>query len=125
MPGHEYLSDATSLPSAFGCRRTSRSRQYQKLLKSIQEKNHEDHSHSLLFALPLLFAPGAFAQHQTFTVNPDASPVAFTLGGTGHYVHGTFHVQSGSVEFDRSAQKISGSVIVVAAQRQQRREEPR
>ncbi len=69
----------------------------------------------LLFVLPLLFATGAFAQPQTFTVNPDASTVVFTLDGTGHYVHGTFHVQSGSIEFDRSANKISGSVVVSAA----------
>ena len=30
-------------------------------------------AHSILVALPLILAPGAFAQHQTFTVNPDAS----------------------------------------------------
>ena len=59
--------------------------------------------------------PAHLPSDQTFTVNPDASTVTFTLDGTGHYVHGTFHVQSGSVEFDRSAQKISGSVIVNAA----------
>ncbi len=28
---------------------------------------------SILFALPFILAPGTFAQHQTFTVNPDAS----------------------------------------------------
>jgi polyisoprenoid-binding protein YceI len=69
---------------------------------------------SLILALSLALAPAAFAQHQTFTVNPDASKVAFSLGGSGHHVDGTFHVQSGSIDFDRSAQTISGSVVVAA-----------
>ena len=69
---------------------------------------------ALLLAIPLAFAPAAIAQHETFSVNPEASQVAFTLGGTGHHVQGTFHVQKGSIDFDASAQKISGSVIVAA-----------
>jgi polyisoprenoid-binding protein YceI len=58
--------------------------------------------------------PFAYAQHQTFSVNPDSSPIAFSLAGTGHHVNGTFHVQSGTIDFDRTAQKISGSVVVNA-----------
>jgi polyisoprenoid-binding protein YceI len=69
---------------------------------------------SFLVALPLVLAPVAFAQHQTFTVNPDSSHVAFSLGGNTHHVDGTFHVQSGSIDFDRSRQGISGSVVVAA-----------
>jgi polyisoprenoid-binding protein YceI len=69
---------------------------------------------SLFLALPLFFMPGAVAQHQTFTINPDASKVAFSLGGNTHHVDGIFHVQSGSVEFDRSTGKIAGSVVVAA-----------
>ena len=69
---------------------------------------------SLILALPLILAPVAFAQHQTYTVNPDSSHVAFSLGGNAHHVDGTFHVQSGSIDFDRSAQTISGSVVVAA-----------
>ena len=65
----------------------------------------------LIVALSLVSA--AFAQHQTFTINPDASHVAFTLGG-GHRVEGTFHVQSGSIAFDRTATMMSGSVVVAA-----------
>lgn len=65
-------------------------------------------------ALPLLLVPVAFAQHQTFNINPDSSQVAFTLGGSDHGVHGTFHVQSGSIDFDRSAPNISGFVVVAA-----------
>jgi len=69
----------------------------------------------LLFALPLALAPVGLAQHQTFTVNPDASEVAFSLGGNFHHVNGVFHVQSGTIEFDRSLQTISGTVLVGAA----------
>jgi len=69
--------------------------------------------HALL-AIPLVIAPPAFAQHQTLTINPDTSQCAFTLGGSGHHVQGTFHVQSGSIDFDPTTQKISGTVVVAA-----------
>jgi polyisoprenoid-binding protein YceI len=69
---------------------------------------------SLFLVLPLIAAPLAFAQHQTFTVDPDASKVAFALSGNTHHVDGTFHVQSGSIDFDRGTQTISGSVVVAA-----------
>jgi len=69
---------------------------------------------SIFLAFLLMLAPLAYAQHQTFSVNPDASQVSFALGGSGHHVQGTFHVQSGSIDFDRSAAKISGSVVVAA-----------
>jgi len=69
---------------------------------------------SFFLALSLMLAPLAYAQHQTFSVNPDASQVGFALGGSGHHVQGTFHVQSGSIAFDRTAAKISGSVVVAA-----------
>jgi polyisoprenoid-binding protein YceI len=68
----------------------------------------------LLLALLPVAIPSANAQHQTFSVNPDSSKVAFTLAGTGHRVNGAFHVQSGTIDFDRTAQKISGSVVVNA-----------
>jgi polyisoprenoid-binding protein YceI len=64
--------------------------------------------------LAALLAPAALAQHQTFVVNPDASEVRITLKTTHELVNGTFHIQSGSIEFDRSAAKISGSVVVAA-----------
>lgn len=69
---------------------------------------------ALSLALSLAIVPAAVAQHQTFTVNPDSSQVSFALGGNTHHVNGTFHVQSGSIDFDRSAVTISGSVVVSA-----------
>jgi len=69
---------------------------------------------SALIASSLVFASSALAQHKTFTVDPNASHVAFSLAGTGHHVNGTFHVQSGSIDFDRTSHAISGSVVVAA-----------
>lgn len=67
-----------------------------------------------VLALAAVLAPAAFAQHQTFVVNPDASEVKITLKTTHELVNGTFHVQSGSIEFDRSTTQMSGSVVVLA-----------
>jgi len=67
-----------------------------------------------VFALVILLAPAALAQHQTFVVDPDASEVKITLKTTHELVNGTFHIQSGSIEFDRSTPKMSGSVVVLA-----------
>ena len=69
---------------------------------------------TLMLALSLSLGTSAFAQQQTFTVNPATSSVGFALTGTGHEVHGTFHVSSGTIQFDRSAPKMSGNIVVSA-----------
>ena len=74
----------------------------------------KDFARCALISSSLLFACSAFAQHQTFTVDPTASQLTFALGGNGHHVNGTFYVQSGVVEFDRTAHTISGSIVVAA-----------
>jgi hypothetical protein len=66
-----------------------------------------------VLALAVALAPAALAQHQTFAVKPDASEVKMTLNTTHEVVNGTFHIHSGSIEFDRSASKMSGSVVVL------------
>jgi hypothetical protein len=48
-----------------------------------------------VFVLAVMLAPAAFAQHQNFVVNPDASQVKMTLKTTHEIVNGTFHIQSG------------------------------
>ncbi|QMV19088.1 YceI family protein [Granulicella sp. 5B5] len=68
-----------------------------------------------LFALAVMLAPAALGQRQTFAVNPDASEVRMTLKTTHEIVNGTFHVQSGSIEFDHGNPRMSGSVVVLAA----------
>jgi polyisoprenoid-binding protein YceI len=67
-----------------------------------------------VLAVAVMLGPAALAQHQTFTVNPDASEVKMKLNTTHEVVNGTFHIQSGSIEFDRSNPKMSGSVAVLA-----------
>jgi hypothetical protein len=67
-----------------------------------------------VFVLAVALSQTALAQHQTFAVNPDASEVKMKLNTTHEIVIGTFHVQSGSINFDRTASHISGIVIVAA-----------
>jgi polyisoprenoid-binding protein YceI len=67
-----------------------------------------------VFALAAVLASTALAQHQSFAVNLDASQVKMTLNTTHEVVSGAFHLQSGWIEFDRSAPRISGSVVVFA-----------
>jgi polyisoprenoid-binding protein YceI len=67
-----------------------------------------------VFALAAVFAPAALAQHQAFVVNPDASEVKMMLKTTHELVNGAFHVQSGSIEFDRGTPKMTGSVVVLS-----------
>jgi polyisoprenoid-binding protein YceI len=67
-----------------------------------------------VLALAVILGPAALAQHQTFTVNPDASEIKMKLNTTHEVVNGAFHIQSGSIEFDRSNPKMSGSVAVLA-----------
>jgi polyisoprenoid-binding protein YceI len=67
-----------------------------------------------VLALAVILAPAALAQPQTFAVNPDVSKVMMMLKTTHEVVNGAFHIQSGSLEFDRSADKMSGSVVVLA-----------
>ena len=67
-----------------------------------------------VFVLAGALAPAALAQHQTFVVNPDAGEVKITLQTTHEVVNGTFHIQSGSIEFDRGTPKMSGSVVVLS-----------
>ena len=70
---------------------------------------------SLILILPLSIASNSFAQQQTFTANPPACDVAFALVGSGHEVKGIFRVQSGTIQFDPSAPKMSGLIVVSAA----------
>jgi polyisoprenoid-binding protein YceI len=69
-------------------------------------------SPGLTFLLAIFCVFGAHAQNETFTISPQQSLIAFTLGDVLHTVHGTFHLQSGSVEFDRSSGLISGEILV-------------
>jgi len=67
-----------------------------------------------VLALVVIVSPAALAQGQTFDVSPDASEVRMALKTTHELVNGAFHIQSGSVVFDRSTPQMSGSVVVLA-----------
>jgi hypothetical protein len=74
---------------------------------------------ALVLTPPALTQPAhaqqpALTQHQTFIVNPGGSEVKMTLKTTHEIVNGVFHVQSGSVDFDRGAPKMSGLITVAA-----------
>jgi polyisoprenoid-binding protein YceI len=66
-----------------------------------------------VLAIAVMLGPAALAQYQTFAVNPDASQVKIKLNTTHEVVNGSFHVQSGSISFDRAAH-ISGIIVVAA-----------
>ena len=68
-----------------------------------------------VMALAVILASAALAQHRTFAVNPDASEVKMTLNTSHEVVNGTFRIQSGSIDFDCSNPKMSGSVTVLAS----------
>ena len=67
-----------------------------------------------VFAIAVMLAPAALAQHLNFAVNPNASQVKMTLKTTHEIVNGAFHVQSGSIQFD-GAPDVSGMITVDAA----------
>ena len=66
-------------------------------------------------AFAIALGPGvAPAQRQSFAVRADASHVRITLKTTHEIVNGSFHVQSGAVEFERGTPRMSGSIVVAA-----------
>jgi polyisoprenoid-binding protein YceI len=69
---------------------------------------------ALTVGFVVLAASPVLAQHQTLTIDPNASAVKMTLKTTHEIVNGTFHVDYGSIDYDRNAAQISGTVIVAA-----------
>jgi YceI-like domain len=66
------------------------------------------------FAVAVVLTQNAVAQHLNLAVDPDASAVNMTLKTNHEVVNGTFQVQSGLIDLDRSDAKISGSVVLAA-----------
>jgi polyisoprenoid-binding protein YceI len=65
-------------------------------------------------AFAMLAASPVLAQHQKFAIDPNASGVKMTLKTTHEIVNGTFHVDSGSIDYDGNVSSISGTVVVAA-----------
>lgn len=62
----------------------------------------------------LVALPAARAAEQVLTLDPEATLVHFTVGATGHDVHGSFHVAAGNVRFDAGTGAASGEIRVDA-----------
>jgi hypothetical protein len=58
------------------------------------------------FAVAVVLTQNAVAQHLNLAVDPDASAVNMTLKTNHEVVNGTFQVQSGLIDLDRSDAKI-------------------
>lgn len=71
------------------------------------------YSHAAIAFLALATIPAA-AQDVTFQLDPQHTTVAFTLGDVLHTVHGTFHLQRGSLHLDPASKKLSGEIAVDA-----------
>ncbi len=67
-----------------------------------------------VFAAALLLAPLVYAQRQTLVINANASAIEMQLNTTHEVVNGTFHLQSGAINFDRSTSQVSGMIVVAA-----------
>lgn len=68
-----------------------------------------------LAMLLLLCAPLAWSQQVMVQVDPAATKIEFTVSSTLHTVHGSFHLKSGAITFDRATGKASGTLVVDAA----------
>ncbi|WP_446743539.1 YceI family protein [Silvibacterium acidisoli] len=64
--------------------------------------------------LTVLSVTAASAQHRTFAVDTGTSEIRMKLNTTHEVVNGTFHVQSGTIDFDSAHATISGTVVVAA-----------
>ena len=83
----------------------------------------------VLSPLPRHSARGYAGCVRTAPDIPASTPMraqgGFSLRRLGHHVEGTFHVQKGTIDFDPSAQKISGCDCCRGTQRRQWRAKPR
>jgi polyisoprenoid-binding protein YceI len=68
---------------------------------------------ALSVLLMALVISGA-AQDKALQLDPTQTSVKFTLGDVLHTVHGTFQLKRGSLQFEPSAGKISGEIVVDA-----------
>jgi polyisoprenoid-binding protein YceI len=62
----------------------------------------------------LILAPALRAQESIVQLDPAETQIEFSLNGNFHTVHGKFALKSGTVRFDPSSGKMTGSIIVDA-----------
>src|SRR5271154_2149670 len=71
------------------------------------------------FVLPLIAFVGiasgaAAAQDLALQLDSQRTAINFTLGDVLHTVHGTFHLERGSLRLDPAAGKLAGEIVVDA-----------
>src|SRR5260370_33899867 len=62
----------------------------------------------------LVIAPAGWAQQVSVQLDPAQTKIEFKLGSTLHTVEGTFKLKGGTIRFDPSSGKMSGSITVDA-----------
>ena len=69
-----------------------------------------------LFAVLVTYVltPALYAQESVIQLDAAQTKIEFTLGDILHTVHGTFKLKNGTIRFDPSTGKISGSIVVDA-----------
>jgi polyisoprenoid-binding protein YceI len=65
-------------------------------------------------ACAILLVPAARAQERVVKLDPAQTKITFTVDSTLHAVHGAFQLKSGTIRFDTSTGKASGSIVVDA-----------
>ncbi len=66
-------------------------------------------------AVLLVHASIAEPADQTLRIDHERTNVTFTLGATGHTVHGTMHLSEATIHFDLETGAASGRVVFLAA----------
>ena len=124
MPGHEYLSDKEIASiSLWLSQHIAQSSQLQKT-PSLQEKTMKTLRKRHLLRPSFVLGLVAYAQHQSFDINPDASQVAFTSAAAATMCRG--HSMSSTAPLTSTpAPKRSPAPSSSRRQRQQRRTESR
>jgi polyisoprenoid-binding protein YceI len=72
------------------------------------------HTVVAMAAVLLCCASSLNAEQKTFELDPAQTKVSFTLGDVLHTVHGTFHLKSGTLNFDDATGLASGVLVVDA-----------
>lgn len=69
---------------------------------------------ALLVCLGLTLAPAAAVQAALLHLDPEATHVAFELGGNMHTVEGTLDLVRGDIQFDPVSGEVSGKIVLDA-----------
>jgi polyisoprenoid-binding protein YceI len=67
-----------------------------------------------LLLVQSLWAASLTAQQRTLELDPARTQIHFTLGATGHTVHGLFQMRSGVINFDPATGSAGGAILVDA-----------